>query len=64
MGREDMAKDNLTLGTSQNTRKKRQTQYRGRAREKAANIVIRDSAFDKPILKTIPLCFSSNLQPL
>ena len=59
-GHEDMAEDNLTLGTSQNTRKKRQTQYRGRAREKAANTVIRNSASDKPILKTIPLCFSNN----
>ena len=54
-----MAEDSLTLGTSQNTREKRQTRYRERAREKAANIVIRNSASDKPIPKTMPLCFFS-----
>ena len=63
-GHEDMAEDNLTLGTSQNTREKRQTRCRERAREKAANTVIRNSASDKPIPKTMPLCFFSNPQPL
>ena len=45
-----MAKDNLTLGTSQNTRKKRQTRYKGGAKEKAANIIIQNPVSDKSIL--------------
>ena len=53
-GHEDMAEDSLMLGTSQNTREKRQIRYRGRAREKAANTVIQNSASDKHILKTMP----------
>ena len=63
-GHEDMAEDDLMLSTSQNAWRKGQTQYRGRAREKAANIVIQNSASDKPMLQTMPFNFSNNPQPL
>ena len=60
----DMAEDDLTLSTSQNAWKKGQTQYEGRAREKAANIVIQNPASDKPMLQTMPFNFSNDPQPL
>ena len=60
----DMAEDDLMLSTSQNARRKEQTQYRGRTREKAANIVIQNPAFDKPMLQTMPFNFSNDPQPL
>ena len=63
-GHEDMAEDDLMLSTSQNAWRKEQTQYRGRAREKAANIVIQNPASDKPMLQTMSFNFSNNPQPL
>ena len=50
-GHEDMAEDDLMLSSSRNTWRKGQTRYRGRAREKAANTVIQNSASNKPIPK-------------
>ena len=61
---EDMAEEDLMLSTSQNAWRKGQTQYRGRTREKAANIVIQNSASDKPMLQTMPFNFSNNPHPL
>ena len=63
-GHEDMAEDDLMLNTSQNAWRKGETRYRGRIREKAANIVIQNPASDKPILKAMPLYFSNDPQPL
>ena len=60
----DMAEDDLMLSTSQNARRKGQTQYRSRTREKAANIVIQNPASDKPILQTMLFNFSNRPQPL
>ena len=63
-GHEDMAEDDLMLSTSQNAWRKGQTLYRGRVKEKAANIVIQNPASDKPMLQTMPFNFSNNPQPL
>ena len=60
----DMAEDDLMLSTTQNARRKGQTQYRGRTREKAANIVIQNPASDRPILQTMLFNFSNHPQPL
>ena len=60
----DIAEDDLMLSTSQNAWRKGQTQYRGRIREKAANIVIQNPAFDKPMLQTMPFNFSNDPQSL
>ena len=46
----DIAEDDLMLSTLQNAWKKRQTQYRGKTREKTANIVTQNPVSDKPIL--------------
>ena len=54
----DVAKDDLTLNTSQNTWRKWQTQYRGKTREKAANTVVWSPASDRPILQTMLFNFS------
>ena len=63
-GHEDMAEDDLMLSTSQNAWRKGQTQYRGRTRKKAANIVIQNPAPDKPMLQTMSFDFSNDPQPL
>ena len=63
-GNEDMAEDDLMLSTSQKAWRKGQTQYRGRTREKAANIVIQNPASDKPMLQTMPFTFSNDPQQL
>ena len=63
-GHEDMAEDDLVLGTSQNAGRKGQTLYKSRAREKAAHIVIQNLASDKPMLQTMLFNFSNNPQPL
>ena len=56
----DIAEDDLMLSTSQNAWRKGQTQYRGRTREKAANIVIQNLAPDKPMLQTMPFNFPND----
>ena len=63
-GHEDMAEDDLMLSTSQNAWRKGQTQYRGRTRKKAANIVIQNPAPDKLMLQTMSFDFSNDPQPL
>ena len=60
----DMAEDDLMLSTSQNAWRKGQTQYRGRTKKKAANIVIQNPASDRPILQTMLFNFSNYPQPL
>ena len=54
----NMAEDDTMLGTSQNVWKKGQTQYRGSTREKAANTVVWNPAFDRPVLQTMLFNFS------
>lgn len=63
-GHEDMAEDDLMLSTSQNAWRKGQTQYRGRTREKAANMVVQNPTSDRPILQTMLFNFPNYPQPL
>ena len=59
-----MAEDDFMLGTSQNTWRKGQTQYRGSTREKAANTVVWSPASDRPILQIMLFNFFNHPQPL